>query len=253
MSERNRSDSRCASSRASGCSGADHFTVSQPIWGMRSPSIREIGLVCARMRPRPGQFAFLAAEGEHLHADANAQHRPLRRGELHHRIPQTGSVQRMHACIECTDSREDQPFGVGRSASAGGDFRLNAKLAEHIGYRTDIADTVVDDAYLSHDIFPTPANPNCRMCLRFTKIWSLPNVMNSLLAPLFEEDCTSNADSPEPNTLRPQKTVMHGSSSADSHLIRYALTLRCPPRHRRRFTAAAADEFLGQGGGSKGR
>ena len=46
-------------------------------------------------------------------------------------------------------------LAFGDQAPAGDDFRLDAQFAEHVGYRTGIADTVVDNAYLSHGIVPT--------------------------------------------------------------------------------------------------
>src|SRR5579863_1387698 len=49
--------------------------------------------------------AFLAVEGQHLHADAYAEHRSLRRCEFQYRISQTRTVQGMHASIKRAYSR----------------------------------------------------------------------------------------------------------------------------------------------------
>src|SRR6266850_722899 len=100
------------------------------------------------------QVAFLAVDGQHLHADAYAKHRSLRRSEFQYRISQARTVQGMHASIKGAYSRQDQAIRVFHRFLAGYDFRFDAKLAEHIAYRSGIADTVIDDAYFGHGAPP---------------------------------------------------------------------------------------------------
>src|ERR1700722_104309 len=105
-------------------------------------------------QPEAGHAAFLAAEGQHLHPDANAQHRPLHCGEFQYRCPQTRSVEGVHARIERTDSRQNEALRIQQRFLIRDDFRFYAKLAEHIAYRSGIADTVVDDPYFGHGARP---------------------------------------------------------------------------------------------------
>src|SRR3984885_1139032 len=125
-----------------------------PLYGvpahMRNPQSLGVGK-SPRMsadQAETGHVTFLAGKRQHLHADADAQHRPARGGEFQHGAAKTGLLESAHAGVEGSDAGDDQALGLRHGLRAGDDVRRNPQLAEHIAYGAQIADAIVDYAYL---------------------------------------------------------------------------------------------------------
>ena len=96
------------------------------------------------------KIALFASQGQHLHADANAQQRPSGSGKFEHRVTQPGTRERLYARIEGADPGQDQTARPRDRLRRRYDIDLHAQFAKHVAYRPGIADTVVDDAYVCH-------------------------------------------------------------------------------------------------------
>ena len=96
----------------------------------------------------PRQLTFLAAAGEELHAQANAEDGNL---PFQHLLVQHGNqpalAQLRHAVVERADAGEDELVRLRDDGGVGGHGEAAARLASHVDNGADVAHAVVNYCY----------------------------------------------------------------------------------------------------------
>jgi hypothetical protein len=94
--------------------------------------------------------AFFAAREQHLHAEADAQHRL---GQLRHQLVEPERAQAAHRIGGRADTGQDHPPCRAQLGGIGRQVRRRAEPLERIAQRRDVGAAVVDDRDVAHQRF----------------------------------------------------------------------------------------------------